>query len=32
MIFVTVGRGMPFDRLVKAVDKLAPTLGEEVFR
>ncbi len=31
MIFVTVGRGMPFDRLVKAVDKLAPTLGEEVF-
>ena len=31
MIFVTVGRGIPFDRLVMAADELAPTLGEEVF-
>lgn len=31
MIFVTVGTQLPFDRLVKAIDELAPTLGRRVF-
>lgn len=31
MIFVTVGMQLPFDRLIKAMDKLAPKLGCEIF-
>ncbi len=31
MIFVTVGTQLPFDRLVRAVDSLAPGLGRRVF-
>jgi UDP-N-acetylglucosamine transferase subunit ALG13 len=31
VIFVTVGTQLPFDRLVKAVDDLAPRLGKRVF-
>lgn len=30
MIFVTVGTQAPFDRLIEAVDKIAPSLGEPV--
>lgn len=29
MIFVTVGTQLPFDRLIKAVDEVAPILGDE---
>ncbi len=31
MIFVTVGTQQPFDRLVRAVDEIAPLTDEEVF-
>lgn len=31
MILVTVGTQLPFDRFVKIMDRLAPTLDEEVF-
>lgn len=31
MIVVTVGTQLPFDRLIEMVDKLAPSLGQEVF-
>lgn len=31
MIFVTVGTQLPFDRLIEAIDTIAPELGEEVF-
>jgi UDP-N-acetylglucosamine transferase subunit ALG13 len=30
MIFVTIGTQEPFDRLIKAIDKIAPQLGEDV--
>jgi UDP-N-acetylglucosamine transferase subunit ALG13 len=30
MIFVTVGTQDPFDRLIKAVDEIAPMLGDEI--
>lgn len=30
MIFVTVGTQIPFDRLIKIIDELAPELGEEI--
>ena len=30
MIFVTIGTQLPFDRLIKIIDKLAPQLNEEV--
>lgn len=29
MIFVTVGTQLPFDRLIQAVDEIAPLLGDE---
>ena len=31
MILLTVGTQLPFDRLVKSMDLIAPELGEEVF-
>ena len=31
MIVVTVGTQLPFDRLISAMDRLAPTLSEPVF-
>lgn len=31
MILLTVGTQLPFDRLIRAVDELAPALGETVF-
>ncbi len=31
MILVTVGTQLPFDRLIRIVDKIAPTLGQTVF-
>ena len=31
MIFLTVGTQLPFDRLVKVLDQVAPQLDEEVF-
>lgn len=31
MIFVTVGTQLPFDRLIRAVDSLAPRIGKRVF-
>lgn len=31
MIFVTVGTQLPFDRLIRAVDEIAPLTDEEVF-
>ncbi|APX66043.1 glycosyltransferase [Sphingomonas sp. gentR] len=31
MIFVTVGTQLPFDRLIEAIDTIAPSLGEPVF-
>ncbi|HTJ58453.1 MAG TPA: glycosyltransferase [Devosiaceae bacterium] len=31
MILLTIGTQLPFDRLVKAMDELAPTLSEEIF-
>ncbi|MET1755188.1 glycosyltransferase [Novosphingobium sp. RD2P27] len=31
MIFLTVGTQLPFDRLIKAVDSLAPSLDQPVF-
>jgi len=31
MIFVTVGTQLPFDRLVRAVDEIAPLADEEIF-
>ncbi|HET9160984.1 MAG TPA: glycosyltransferase [Caulobacteraceae bacterium] len=31
MIFVTTGTSLPFDRLVRAVDALAPRFGDERF-
>lgn len=31
MIFLTVGTQLPFDRLVRAVDEMAPLLGHRVF-
>lgn len=31
MILLTIGTQLPFDRLVKALDDLAPTLSEEIF-
>lgn len=31
MIFVTVGTQLPFDRLVRAVDEIAPLTDEKVF-
>lgn len=31
MIFVTVGTQLPFDRLIEAVDTIAPSLDEPVF-
>jgi len=31
MIFVTVGTQLPFDRLVRAVDEMAPLTDEEIF-
>ena len=31
MILLTVGTQLPFDRLVKAVDEIAPSLNEEIF-
>lgn len=31
MILITVGTQLPFDRLIRAVDAIAPTLGEPVF-
>lgn len=30
MIFVTIGTQLPFDRLIRIIDKLAPQLNEEV--
>lgn len=30
MIFVTIGTQAPFDRLIEAIDRLAPSLGELV--
>ncbi len=30
MIFVTVGTQLPFPRLIRAMDALVPTLGEEI--
>ena len=30
MIFVTVGMQLPFDRLLQAVDEIAPRLGKRV--
>lgn len=30
MIFVTVGMQLPFDRLIRAVDEIAPEVGEEI--
>lgn len=30
MIFVTIGTQLPFDRLIKIIDELAPQLNEEV--
>lgn len=30
MIFVTVGTQLPFDRLVRAVDEIAPSMDEEI--
>ncbi len=29
MIFVTTGTQLPFDRLIRAIDEIAPDLGEE---
>lgn len=31
MIFVTVGTQLPFDRLIRAIDGLAPKIGRRVF-
>lgn len=31
MIFLTVGGQLPFDRLVRMLDEIAPTLGEPIF-
>ncbi len=31
LILLTVGTQLPFDRLIRAVDELAPSLGETVF-
>jgi UDP-N-acetylglucosamine transferase subunit ALG13 len=31
VIFVTVGTQLPFDRLIEAIDTIAPTLDEPVF-
>lgn len=31
MILLTVGTQLPFDRFVKIIDRIAPTLGEDVF-
>lgn len=31
MILVTVGTQLPFDRLIRAIDQIAPTLDEPVF-
>lgn len=31
MIFVTIGSLLPFDRLIRAVDKIAPEFGSEQF-
>lgn len=31
MIFLTVGGQLPFDRLVDAVDEIAPKIGEAIF-
>lgn len=31
MILVTVGTQLPFDRFVRIMDRLAPTLGDDVF-
>jgi UDP-N-acetylglucosamine transferase subunit ALG13 len=31
MIFVTTGTSLPFDRLVRAVDEIAPSFPEEIF-
>jgi len=31
MIVVTVGTQLPFDRLIRMMDELAPALGDEVF-
>jgi len=30
MIFVTIGTQLPFDRLIRIIDKLAPELDEEI--
>lgn len=30
MIFVTIGTQLPFDRLIKIIDELAPQLNEEI--
>jgi len=30
MIFVTIGTQLPFDRLIRIIDKLAPQLNEEI--
>lgn len=30
MIFVTIGTQLPFDRLIRIIDKLAPQLDEEI--
>ena len=30
MIFVTIGTQLPFDRLIKAIDELAPQIDEEI--
>lgn len=30
MIFVTIGSHQPFDRLIKAIDEIAPTLNEDL--
>ncbi len=31
MIFLTIGTQLPFDRLVNAMDSIAPSLDEEIF-
>lgn len=31
MIFVTIGTQLPFDRLIRIIDSLAPQLNEEIF-
>lgn len=31
MIVVTVGTQLPFDRLIKMIDDIAPSLDEEIF-